>query len=81
MPTIQQLIQSDTMTSSYALVYIPNRQRSRNRFPDNCIFKKDSESEAKAAAQPAKNLYPAIVCGPSKSSEGLMLYYLIQWLD
>ena len=81
MPSIQQLIQSETMKQCYALVYIPNRQQSRDRFPDNCIFKMDSESEVKAAAQPAKNLYPAIICGPSKSSEGLMLYYLIQWLD
>ena len=81
MPTIQQLIQSQTMESRYALVYTPNRQRSRNRFPENCVFHKDSEQEAKTAADSKKNLYPAIVCGPSKSSEGLMLYYLVQWLD
>ena len=81
MPTIQQLLQSQTMKSCYALVYSPNRQRSRNRFPENCVFQMDSEPEAKTAAQPEKNLYPALVCGPSKSSEGLMLYYLVQWLE
>jgi hypothetical protein len=80
MPTIQHLIQGNTIKSFYALVYTPNRQRSRNRFPENCVFKMDSEEEAKKAAQPEKNLYPAFICGPSKSSEGLMLYYLIEWL-
>jgi hypothetical protein len=81
MPTIQQLIQSNTIQSFYALVYTPNRQRSRNRFPENCVFKMDSEPEAKTAAKPEKNLYPALICGPSRSSEGIMLYYLVQWLD
>ncbi|KHD05015.1 hypothetical protein PN36_11970 [Candidatus Thiomargarita nelsonii] len=81
MPTIQQIIQSNKIESIYALVYTPNRQRSRHRFPENCVFKMDGEQEAKTAANPNKNLYPALICGPSKSSEGYMLYYLIEWLD
>lgn len=81
MLTIQQLIQNNTIDSFYALVYAPNRKRNRNRFPENCVFKMDSEEETKTAAKPEKNLYPALICGPSRSSEGLMLYYLIQWLD
>lgn len=81
MPTIEQLIQGNTISSFPALVYTPNRRRSRNRFPENCIFKKDSEQEAKTAAQPDQNLHPAVICGPSRSSEGVILYYLVQWLD
>ena len=81
MPTIEQVIESKTINSFPALVYTPNRRRSRNRFPENCIFKKDSEQEAKTEAQPEKNLHPAVICGPSRSSEGVILYYLVQWLD
>ncbi len=81
MPTIEQVIDSKTINSFPALVYTPNRRRSRNRFPENCIFKKNSEQEAKTAAQPDKNLHPAVICGPSRSSEGVILYYLVQWLD
>jgi len=32
-------------------------------------------------ANPGKNIYPARVIGPSRSSEGLRLYYLVCWLD
>jgi len=81
MPSIEQLIQSNTMQSFYALVYTPKREQSRNRFPDNCVFKMDSEQAAKMGAEPDKNLYPALICGPSRSSEGVMLYYLLEWLD
>ncbi|MCK5719689.1 MAG: hypothetical protein KAH84_07030 [Thiomargarita sp.] len=81
MPTILQLIQNDQLQASYALVYMPNKKRNRKRIATNCVFKKDSEQAAKQEAQPDKNLYPAIVCGPSRSSEGVILYYLIQWLD
>ena len=81
MPTIEQIIQGSTISSFPALVYTPNRRNSRNRFPENCIFKKDSEQEAKTAAQPEKNLHPAVICGPSRSSEGVILYYLVEWLD
>ncbi len=79
MPTIQQLMQGST--TFHALIYTPNKQNSRKRFPENCVFKMASEEEAKTEAQPDKNLYPALICGPSKSSEGHLLYYLIAWLD
>jgi hypothetical protein len=81
MPSIEQLIQSNTMHSCYALVYTPKREQSRNRFPENCVFKMESEQAAKMAAEPDKNLYPALIRGPSRSSEGVMLYYLLEWLD
>jgi len=81
MPSIEQLIQSDTMDSFYALVYTLKREQSRNRFPKNCVFKMESEQAAKTAAEPEKNLYPAFIRGPSRSSEGVMLYYLLEWLD
>jgi hypothetical protein len=81
MPSIEQLIQSNTMDSFYALVYSPKGKQSRNRFSKNCVFQMESEQAAKMAAEPEKNLYPAFIRGPSKSSEGVMLYYLLEWLD
>jgi hypothetical protein len=63
----------------YAVVYAP--RRARDRFPDSCVTLADSADAARAAADPAQSRFPAVVLGPSRSSEGLMLYYLVQWLD
>jgi hypothetical protein len=38
-----------------------------------------SAEEALAGAGPGA--HPARVCGPSRSSEGFRLYYLVRWLD
>lgn len=63
----------------YALVYAPRRQRGR--FPENCVQVVESEAVARAGADSEKKLYAARVIGPSRSSEGLRLYYLDFWLD
>ena len=63
----------------FALIYAP--RRARDRFPENCVAAVDSEAAALSGADPAKKLYPARVIGPSRSSEGLRLYYLVCWLD
>jgi hypothetical protein len=62
----------------YAVIYVP--RRSRSRFPQSCVEVKDSLQEAMAAADPASKRYAARVAGPSKSSEGQYLYYLVDWL-
>ncbi len=71
----------DTQVSQerYAVVYVP--RRSRKRFAASCVTLVDSAAAALAAADPAARRYPAIVLGPSKSSEGQYLYYLVQWLQ
>ena len=63
----------------FALIYAPGR--TRDRFPENCVTVVDSEADALEGADPDKNLYPARVIGPSRSSEGFRLYYLVGWLD
>ena len=63
----------------FALIYAS--RRARDRFAENCVTVVDSEAAALSGADPAKNLYPARVIGPSRSSEGLRLYYLVCWLD
>ena len=63
----------------FAVVYTPRRQR--NRFPANCVQTCDSAAAAHVGADANKHLYAARVVGPSKSSEGLMMYYLVRWLE
>ena len=79
MPTIQQLIQDPNLKEYFALVYTPTRKRQR--FPANCISIVESEQDALAQADVTKHFYPALIVGPSRSSEGQQLYYLIKWLE
>jgi hypothetical protein len=64
--------------SRYAVIYTPSRRR--DRFPENCVSLVASAEEAIEKAAATDNLHPAQVNGPSRSSEGLRLYYLINWL-
>jgi hypothetical protein len=41
----------------------------------------ESIEDAHAGANEAKNLHPAIVYGPSVSSESQRIYYLVRWLS
>lgn len=62
----------------FAVVYVP--RRIRERFPANCVEIMESENAAIAAADPQSKHYAAEVLGPSKSSEGQQIYYLVKWL-
>lgn len=64
---------------SFAVVYAPRRKR--DRFPSDCVEVMADRETAIGAANPVDNRYPARVLGPSRSSEGFMLYYLVEWLD
>ena len=63
----------------FAVVYVP--KRSRNRFPKGCVDIMSSKEEALKQSNEGKKLFPARVLGPSKSSEGQYIYYLVEWLD
>ena len=63
----------------FAVVYIP--KRSRNRFPKGCVEIVSSKEEALEQENHENKLYAARVLGPSKSSEGQYIYYLVEWLD
>jgi hypothetical protein len=54
--------------------------RNRKRFPDNCVTAYPDEAAALAAANPDAGYHAAIASGPSRSSEGFYLYYLLRWL-
>ncbi|HGG58590.1 MAG TPA: hypothetical protein ENK26_01560 [Gammaproteobacteria bacterium] len=62
----------------YAVVYVP--RRNRKRFSANCVTVYPTLAEALAAADPDNKYFAAEVLGPSKSSEGQYLYYLLRWL-
>ena len=70
---------SDVVEQHFAVIYAPRRHR--DRFPDNCVTVVESEGLARERANPDKNFYAARVVGPSRSSEGFMLYYLENWLE
>ncbi|TNF91584.1 MAG: hypothetical protein EP297_15600 [Gammaproteobacteria bacterium] len=63
----------------FAVVYVP--RRSRNRFPSGSVQVVNDAKAAFDQSDPDNKLYPAVVHGPSKSSEGQMIYYLIRWLE
>jgi hypothetical protein len=63
----------------YAVIYAP--RRARGRFPENCVERVASAAAAIAAADPSRSRHPAKVVGPSRSSEGVRLYYVVAWLD
>ncbi|MDT8385497.1 MAG: hypothetical protein RRB22_13905 [Gammaproteobacteria bacterium] len=65
-------------TERYAVVYVP--KRSRKRFPSGCVQIVESAQAALELGDAAGRYFPAIVLGPSKSSEGQLIYYLVQWL-
>jgi hypothetical protein len=57
------------------------KRGSRKRFPESCVEVMPDVDAALAAADPVQNRHAAEVMGPSRSSEGLRLYYLVRWLD
>ena len=63
----------------YAIVYVP--KRSRNRFPKGCVEVVDSKEQALKQSDPNNKQFAARVLGPSKSSEGQYIYYLVEWLE
>ena len=63
----------------FAVVHVP--RRSRNRFAAGCVEIMATAAAAVDAADPDNKRYAARVSGPSKSSEGQAIYYLLEWLE
>ncbi len=72
--------QSRVVQTAWVVVYSPQGRR-RQRFPENCVTVYPSEAEARAAARPDEGHHAALAHGPSRSSEGFRLFYLVRWLD
>lgn len=62
----------------FAVIYSPRKKR--DRFPATVVTLYDSKEEAVSLQDKSQKLYAAEVVGPAKSSEGLHLFYLVDWL-
>lgn len=62
----------------YAVV--KSSSRSRKRFAESCVTLFADRQSAMDEADPAQQLRAARVFGPSRSSEGVRLFYLVEWL-
>jgi hypothetical protein len=67
------------MKAGFAIAHVT--RGARKRFPESCVEVLASEAAARAQARPELNQHAVEVMGPSRSSEGLRLYYLVRWLD
>lgn len=70
--------ETDVSAERYAVVYVP--KKNRNRFPSGCVTIVETAEQAMEQGDENKKQYPAKVIGPSKSSEGQYIYYLVEWL-
>jgi hypothetical protein len=70
--------ESTSLQERWALIKTP--RLSRKRYPEACVTVVASEEDARAAADAGRNLHPAVVYGPSVSSESQRIYYLVRWL-
>jgi hypothetical protein len=78
MPKI--LIDPESKSLDHRFAIIKTKRTDRARYPEGCVTIVADESDALGTANPARHLYPALVYGPSSSSEGQRLYYLVRWL-
>jgi len=72
--------ESPVVRTGYVVIYSPKRG-NRKRFPENCVTLYATEAAALAASQPELGQYAAVASGPSRSSEGFRVFYLVRWLD
>ena len=73
-------IESSVVCTSAVVIYSPSGKK-RTRFPEGVVEVHASEVDALAHADPDKSRHAAIASGPSRSSEGFKLFYLVRWLD
>ena len=73
-------VESKVVGTSPVVVYSPSG-KTRKRFPEGVVEVYASEAEALSHADPAQHRHAAIASGPSRSSEGFKLFYLVRWLD
>ena len=79
MPRVIVDPESTSLQQRFALVKSP--RRNRMRFPEGCVTPVADEAAALAGTDPDRSLHPAVVYGPSVSSESQRIYYLVRWLD
>jgi hypothetical protein len=68
----------ETNVSEIKYAVISTRRTDRKRYPSACVAIVENAAAALAAA--LEGQHAARVLGPSKSSEGQYIYYLVEWL-
>jgi hypothetical protein len=83
MPQVTSLfsdVESKVVGTLAVVIYSPSG-KNRKRYPEGVVEVYASDADALAHADPPKNRHAAIASGPSRSSEGFKLFYLVRWLD
>lgn len=78
---VQVIVDPESKSLQERAALIKTPRKGRKRFPEGCVTIVESIEDAHAGANEAKNLHPAIVYGPSVSSESQRIYYLVRWLS
>ncbi|MCB1772476.1 MAG: hypothetical protein KDI88_02580 [Gammaproteobacteria bacterium] len=78
MPHVVVDPESTSLQERFALIKTP--RQSRKRYPEGCVTVVADETAAVAGADAKRNVHPAVVYGPSVSSESQRIYYLVRWL-
>lgn len=71
--------ETDVSQERFAVINTP--KPTRKRFPAACVEIFNDADAAIEQAKSSSNFHAARVIGPSKSSEGQYIYYLVEWLD
>ena len=79
MPQIIVDTESRSLEERFVLIRAPRKRGIR--YPAGCVTEVADEPTARQGADPARHLHAAVVYGPSGSSEGQLIYYLVRWLD
>jgi len=80
MKGIVQDSETEILRETYAIIYTP-RKKGRKRYPQNCVTEMASLEDALEKIDTDNHFHAAKVCGPARSSEGVKLYYLIEWIE
>jgi hypothetical protein len=74
-------VDPDSQAQKECFAIVRTTRKNRKRFPESCVTPLASEEDARSGASADENLFPAVVYGPSVSSESQRIYHLVRWID
>ena len=74
-------VDPETKVSQEHFAVVHTQRPSRKRFPAGCVDIVEDAQTAVEMASGNEKSYAARIIGPSKSSEGQYIYYLVDWLE
>ena len=73
-------VDPDSQAQCETFAVVRTTRKNRKRFPESCVMPVSSREEALDNSNAAGNLFPAVVYGPSVSSESQRIYHLVRWV-